>query len=43
LVAAAKELRTSLRPDAPRTMPALGRRTGRPSAGLDARNGLETW
>lgn len=42
LVAAAKDLRTSLRPDASRTMPASGRRTGRLSAGVDARNGLET-
>ncbi|MGX9571258.1 DUF3606 domain-containing protein [Mesorhizobium sp. f-mel] len=43
LVAAAKELRTSLRPDVPKTMLASGRRAGRLSAGVDARNGLKPW
>ncbi|TIO35687.1 DUF3606 domain-containing protein [Mesorhizobium sp.] len=42
LVAAAKELRRSLRPDAPKAIPASGRRAGRLSVGVDARNGLET-
>ncbi|RWO93265.1 MAG: DUF3606 domain-containing protein [Mesorhizobium sp.] len=40
LVAAAKELRTSLRPDNPKAMLASGRRAGRFSAGVDAGNGL---
>ncbi|TKD26617.1 MAG: DUF3606 domain-containing protein [Mesorhizobium sp.] len=47
LVAAAKELRRSLRPDVPpdvpKTMLASGRRAGRLSAGVDARNGLKRW
>ncbi|CAH2405314.1 DUF3606 domain-containing protein [Mesorhizobium ventifaucium] len=40
LVAAAKELRTSFRPDIPKAMLASGRRAGRFSAGVDAGNGL---
>jgi hypothetical protein len=47
LVAAAKELRRSLRPDVPpdvpKTMLASGRRAGRLSAGVDARIGLKPW
>ncbi|AZO01187.1 DUF3606 domain-containing protein [Mesorhizobium sp. M9A.F.Ca.ET.002.03.1.2] len=42
LVAAAKELRTSLRPEVPKTKLASGRRAGRLSGGGDARNGLKT-
>ncbi|RUU30440.1 DUF3606 domain-containing protein [Mesorhizobium sp. M6A.T.Ce.TU.002.03.1.1] len=42
LVAAAKELRTSLRSDVPKPLLGSGRRAGRLNAGVDARNGLET-
>ncbi|WP_051505790.1 DUF3606 domain-containing protein [Mesorhizobium sp. WSM2561] len=42
LVAAAKELRASLRPDVPKAMLASGRRAGRLSASVDAGNGLGT-
>ncbi|MER8829576.1 DUF3606 domain-containing protein [Mesorhizobium sp. M0938] len=41
LVAAAKELRASLRTDSPRAIPSR-RRAGYLSAGVDARNSLET-
>ncbi|BCH18816.1 MULTISPECIES: DUF3606 domain-containing protein [unclassified Mesorhizobium] len=40
LVAAAKELRASLRPDNPKAMLASGRRGGRFSAGVDGGSGL---
>jgi glycerol-3-phosphate dehydrogenase len=43
LVAAAKELRTSRPPDVPKTTLASGRRAGRLSAGVNARNGLKPW